>query len=578
MRILIFHGYLLGGTGSNVYNARLAAALVDLGHEVHLICQDRHPEDQPFVDEYGIWEDGSLRVRPVGGIRGGDGGGGGDRGDRGGGREGGRCTVYRPDIGSVLPVYVADRYEGIEARTFADCTDGEVAGYVDANVSAVREVVARARPEIALANHLVMGPVILARALGGDEGDPGRGPDGVPYAVKVHGSALEYTVKADPERFLPYAREGLAGARGILVGSRHTAESLWNALEDPTLADRTRLGPPGVDVEGFSPRDPVEAREGVRTLISRLAVAEGRWVGSSPGEGEGASRKGVPARARARAGGAPHSEGPDRGDGLAGDGFARDDSAAARALERLDLDRDRLVAFVGKLIVSKGVDLLVAAWPLVLERAPDALLVVVGFGGYRRGLERLLDGLSAGDLPRAREVALASRPPLRYLLAFLDGLEGPERARYLDAARGLSERVLLTGRLDHEELTELLPACESVVVPSTFPEAFGMVAAEAAACGALPIGADHSGLAEVAHALALAVPEAVGPLLSFPLDDDPVGALAGRIVAWLGADRELRARTRAGLVATVRERWSWEGVARGVIDAAHGELEGLARP
>ena len=44
MRILIFHGYLLDGTGSNVYNARLAAALVGLGHEVHLLCQDRHPE------------------------------------------------------------------------------------------------------------------------------------------------------------------------------------------------------------------------------------------------------------------------------------------------------------------------------------------------------------------------------------------------------------------------------------------------------------------------------------------------------------------------------------------------------
>ena len=47
----------------------------------------------------------------------------------------------------------------------------------------------------------------------------------MPYAVKVHGSALEYTVRPEPERFLPYALEGLAGAAGVLVGSRHTAES-----------------------------------------------------------------------------------------------------------------------------------------------------------------------------------------------------------------------------------------------------------------------------------------------------------------------------------------------------------------
>ena len=43
-----------------------------------------------------------------------------------------------------------------------------------------------------------MGPVILARALAGE----------VPYAVKIHGSALEYTVKPQPERFLGLARRG----------------------------------------------------------------------------------------------------------------------------------------------------------------------------------------------------------------------------------------------------------------------------------------------------------------------------------------------------------------------------------
>ncbi|HKH79489.1 MAG TPA: glycosyltransferase, partial [Solirubrobacteraceae bacterium] len=258
--------------------------------------------------------------------------------------------------------------------------------------------------------------------------------------------------------------------------------------------------------------------------------------------------------------------------------------------------------------VNKGVDLLLAAWPLVLERVPAARLVVVGFGAYRTGLERLLAALSAGDLDRAREIALAggalegspsqrlpgaslslsppsasSSPPaqhrpLRRLLAFIDGLRGDERERYLAAARALPERVVLSGRLDHDELAELLPACEALVVPSTFPEAFGMVAAEAAACGALPISAAHSGLAEVSAALARAVPAEVAPWLSFGIDDDSVRALAERILAWLEVDPALREWTRAGLVSTVRERWSWEGVARGVIAAARGELDALATP
>jgi hypothetical protein len=216
VRVLIFHGYLLAGTGSNVYNSALGEALKRAGHEVHMLSQERDPLALEWVDAAGDWDGGrlSLTVR----------------------REPVQATVYRPDIGGLLPLYVADRYEGVEARPFPELSEAEVERYVEANVAAVREVAERARPDVALANHLVMGPAILARALAD-----------VPYAVKIHGSALENTVKHHP-RFLPYAREGLAGARGILVGSRHTAESLWAAMDDPTVPARTRLGPPGVDI------------------------------------------------------------------------------------------------------------------------------------------------------------------------------------------------------------------------------------------------------------------------------------------------------------------------------------------
>jgi glycosyltransferase involved in cell wall biosynthesis len=383
-----------------------------------------------------------------------------------------------------------------------------------------------------------MGPLVLARGLDGD----------VPYAVKVHGSALEYVVKRDPERFLPAAREGLEPARTVLVGSRHTAESLWAAIGDDGLADRTRLGPPGVDVEEFRPRSRADAAAAVRSLADRLA-------GTAATEEDHA--------------------------------FARDEAAAGRALATLDLDggRDRHVAFVGKLIVSKGVDLLAAAWPLVLRAVPEARLVVVGFGAFRDGLERLLAALAAGDLEAVRALADEGRAleggpraPLRHLLAFLDGLRGEERAAYLAAAAGLGERVVLTGRLEHDELAPLLAACEAQVVPSTFPEAFGMVAAEAAACGVLPVSAAHSGLAEVTATLAAAVPAAARPWLSFPVGDGAVRALGDRIVAWLQAPDDVRERTRRALVDVARERYSWEGVAAGVVAAAEGRRDELPRP
>ena len=53
----------------------------------------------------------------------------------------------------------------------------------------------------------------------------------------------------------------------------------------------------------------------------------------------------------------------------------------------------------------------------------------------------------------------------------------------------------------------LLPLADVTVVPSIFPEAFGMVAAEAAAAGSPPLVARHSGLAEVAAGLEAEYPE-----------------------------------------------------------------------
>jgi glycosyltransferase involved in cell wall biosynthesis len=509
VRILIFHGYLLRGTGSNVYNAALVTALAKLGHEVHLLCQDHHAGELPFVDAVGRWEDRELRVATI--------------------REPVRVTAYLPDIGRTLPVYVADTYEGFDARPYPELSDGQIEHYVSVNAAAVREVAERAGVEVGLANHLVMGPAIL-----------GRGLD-APYAVKVHGSALTYTVAPHRERFLPYAAEGLDRASAVLVGSRHTAEGLWEVMDDPAVREKTRLGPPGVDAEEFVPR--ADAAERLAALADRLAGADAAGWGGEAG--------------------------------------------AAEALRSLDPARDRIVSYVGKLIVSKGVDLLIAAWPLVADVVPEARLVVVGFGTYRQGSEQLANALRDGDLEAARGIARRGRAleggpegELRYLRAFLDRLDADpdRRARYVAAAAHGLVRIHFTGRLEHSDLPSLLPACQAQVVPSTWPEAFGMVAAEAASCGVLPVSAAHSGLAEVSRILAGALPEDLRPLLSFELGDDAVEQMADRLIRWLELDPETRAAASEELSGLARERFSWEGVARGVIDAAEGRLDALPLP
>src|SRR5207342_1454781 len=99
-------------------------------------------------------------------------------------------------------------------------------------------------------------------------------------------------------------------------------------------------------------------------------------------------------------------------------------------------------------------------------------------------------------------------------------------------------------------------------MPSTLPEAFGMVAVEAAACGTLPVSAGHSGMLEVSRQLAAGLPGGTGELTSFPVELGAVEAIAARLDGWLGLPEAEREEAREALVGTVRRLWSWEGVAR----------------
>jgi glycosyltransferase involved in cell wall biosynthesis len=513
VRVLIFHGYLLRGTGSNVYSASLAQALAKQGHEVHLLCQDRRAEELDWV--------------------------------------GGGITVHVPDIGGLLPVYVLDRYEGFEVKTFPELTDSELDRYLEANVAAVRRVVEEfGQPDAALANHLVMGPVILARAA-------------LRFAITVHGSDITYTVRPHPERFVPFAREGTDAAAGILAGSSHTARALFETVPDPGLPERTRLGPPGVDVHRFRPHPPDEALRNLERLAGRL-----------------------------------QSEAAGGGD----DSFERDGPAIATALQGW-AEGDVRVLFVGKLMISKGVDLLAAAWPLIhrARRAAGASaprLLFVGFGAFEVALRELTAALEAGDLdtasrvaargrgyegqhqrptyPAATKTAAESSPPDQPLSILTGFLESPPEG-YVEAARDAAGTMLIGGRLEHDEVADVMPAADTFAMPSTWPEAFGMVPAESAACGVPPVSADHSGMREVAQLLGEAVEPDLGRLLSFPVGPAAITELADRVCGWLELPADRRRAAGRSLAERVDRLWSWEGVARGVIAASRGELDDLPR-
>ena len=402
MKVLIWHGYLLGGTGSNVYTRALARAWSKLGHEVVVFCQEPHPE------EFDL----------------------------------GGATVVRPQLDGLLPVFVLDRYEDLEARYLQDLSQAEREEFVERNAATVRE---HLPADFLLTNHVLLGAPVGAAV-------------GMPFTVKAHGSELEFSMRGN-EELCRWAGKALAGATEVLAGSEHIRAVLADVVG---WTERVRVVPPGVDVTEFWPEPREEA-------LAALLEEAGRDT-------------------------APTSE--------------RDpDAGNAERLRDFFASDEPTVVYVGKLSDEKGVHLLLEALKHV-----DARAVIVGFGPARDALER-----SAG------------------------------------------ERVLFTGALEHRHLSHLWPLADVSVTPSVFPEAFGMVAAEAAACGSPPLVARHSGLAEIAEGLQEAYTEEHRTLASFEPGD--AADLAAKLDAILSLPRSEWARLSAGARSAAVERWSWETIA-----------------
>ena len=413
MRIVLWHGYLLGGTGSNVYTRMLAREWSNAGHDVTVLSQEPHP------GRYDL----------------------------------GRATPLRPDVGRLLPVFVLDDYDGREVRRVQDCTRPELDAWVEANAAAIRELLPA---DVVFANHVLLGGPVGASA-------------GTPFAVKAHGSELEYSMRGNAE-LSAWGGRALAAARATYVGSEHIRTVLAEVCGH--TKDVIEV-PPGVDIEEWVPEP--------RDVALSALIEESERDASNPGNVD--------------------ERQPDHGN-------------AARLRPFLQADKP-LVVYFGKLIEQKGVHVLLDALSGI-----EARVVVVGFGPERTALER-----------HAVEC----------------GVE-----------------ALFTGPLEHRHLRHLLALADACVVPSIFPEAFGMVAAEAASAGCPPLVARHSGLAEIAAGLEDAYPPALEHLASFASND--ADDLAGRLVELLSLPPVDRAAVRSAARTAVVERWSWAGVSRRLLE------------
>lgn len=191
---------------------------------------------------------------------------------------------------------------------------------------------------------------------------------------------------------------------------------------------------------------------------------------------------------------------------------------AQRVRAQLQLEPNAvMILAVGRMVYKKGFEVLVAAMPQILQKTPDARLVLVGYGDLKSDLEQQARGL------------------------------------------GLNGHVTFAGRVEREAIPAYYAAADVIAVPSVRDAAGNVdglpnVVLEGMAAGKPIVASNIAGFPDV-------IGDGESGLL-VPEKDPP--ALANAIVT-LAEDAALRQRLGAHGRAQVHEKLNWDNVARRFI-------------
>ena len=518
MHLVLVHGYLLQGTGSNIYVVNIAKTWKKQGHAVTVVCQDPNANSLPFVDEF-IGENDFLPDEPP---------------------AAGKMRVVVPDIKRLLPVYVFDKYDGYTVKTIPDMTSEEIEQHINLTAERLRKVCMQNVDRV-LANHVLLSPVITARAT--------KGLD-VPYNVKIHGSAVEYTLVPNPG-LMKYAIEGLRGARHIFTGTQYVKQRASEVFADYSaemeLEKKLKIVPPGMDPDIFRLPDDFQSHQ--ERFLTKVDLAIKK-------NGRGRKDISIPA--------ADQHTIKDYNNILHQLGQTYDQRIVDADLkERWPMlsESEPLIVYFGKFLPAKGVGELVLTIPQILKKIPQARFLLIGFGSYREHLEGIVQSFYTGNIDECKKCALAGD--------FTEGVDFEKWFRQL--SRREMDRITITGFLDHEMLKEILPLADICIVPSKWPEAFGMVAVEAMAAGVLPICNYYAGLRDVVDAAAEDMPEIRG-IISMDRDNF-INLLPGKIESALDflypdgfSDRQRKEQIASELRSISVKKFSWDGICRKLLD------------
>jgi glycosyltransferase involved in cell wall biosynthesis len=603
LMICVLHGYLVVGSGSNLWTRLLVEALCRQGETVHVMCQENHPERYPFIREQRRYARGApvlITRYPV---------------DPTNTYEGG-CILHKPILGNTLPVFVWDRYEEFSnVIPMVEMADEAIEDYVEWNAEVLTRIVRDNAISAIHANHGVLMPQVAMRV---------KARTGVPFALMPHGSELEYAIKRDP-RFRVLAEDAIREVSKIFVHGEEMRSRVLNALPNTAGMEAKFVDLHlGVNTKQFRPTtrsqrtdrihelsavlgNATRGRERYQTEGMRAALDEhlsdnrgDSWVAPIDEEESGeitvgsgtqmlmTAKRGASTRTAPRpTTGQRRPPGPWTVDRLTQVfDAARDydnkapDADVEYKLSGIDWDNDTTLLYVGRLISTKGVQSVIAALPLLLEQNPELHLIVVGHGPLREPLEAMLWAMEHGDMGMLRMIAENGRTlekspqgdsggtTLTQMCYFLDDLE--ERGlmnAYATACRLVkSDTVVFTGYLTHRELRCLFPCCDAAVFPSVIKEAGPLVFLEALASGAFPLGTYFGGMRASIDSVARVLPESAVDVMK--LSADPHQTIAD-IVTNVPRALAMGDLYKSTLFNFTREHYDWTSVA----DEFRDELE-----
>lgn len=447
MHLVIVHGYLLSGTGSNIYCTNVAKTWKRLGHAVTVVCQDRNAGKLDFVDEHFIGTNNVPATAP----------------------NPGSIRVVVPDIDNLLLVYVFNQYEGFTVKEMGNsqCSFDEIENYIDKTSAGLSKVLMQGVDRI-LTNHAILSPAVTKRASKGQ----------VPYDIKIHGSSLNFSLKQRPE-LLKYALEGLCHCEKIVAGTSYICklldETFAQHAKEIGLHHKKVVIPPGMDPNVFQLIDTVKINQ--QRFLEKIKV----YTDKKP-TGRQAQKIVLPNPASTDD---LHKSLTD----LTGtyDQWAVDYDLIQRwpAIT----EDEPVIVYFGSYLNTKGVGEVLVSFPAILNEIPKARLLIIGYGGYREHMEGILASMESGDIDAFIAFCQAG--------SFLDASADQLRGFFRKISQEERQRITITGIMEHSQICEVLPMASISIVGSKCAEAFGMVTVEAMCSGVLPLSNYHSGLEDI---------------------------------------------------------------------------------